>query len=714
MPKSSEIYKEVLEVSQIISKYSRKRLYQIFREKIDTAEFKEIEAKRVEKDKYSLVIEEGKVFFQPGQSKDLYPIFFTIEDLKNNKKDYLKIIPKGVLKHADDDLFLLKTQCGCFNADIVLDGRQDYLVVNGRVKSNSEQIVRLGVELGVDAVGWNWYEGLRDARKIEERGQYYLYSRDFRLGKRGKLPFYSFGNISNAKLGLTLGVNPQEPRLFEIAYDSKEKRYQIFFDMAISPKTKKFPNEVTFSAFLFALDGKNIGFRGSVKKYYELFPVIAEKRVKKDGNWMPFDDIASIVHAEDFCFACHELNIHHDGSLRGKADIDYNKRHNIYNFAYTEPWLCWLHMPKDMERNYDTTLELMEKNLNSGDEKERDFASGGLTSSIRLDDGKYFVRIEDAPWCYGAVYNTNTNPGIATDEKCPLNRAEVELKQVVRCLKKGYFDGIYLDSMQSTEVIDDYDERHFEVADFPLTFDKDKKKPVICQFITAYHFTELLADYLHDKGKLLMANFPAAFTFFSQHIDAPGEETGWIEKGCYKALNDKELSMRRVLSFKKPYLFLQSVDFDEFNKEMVESYMKRCLFYGMLPSMFSFNAQDKPYWQNPDWYNRDRDLFKKYLPHIVSLSKAGWEPAAGVSVDNNKIFIEQFGKLDDDYIYITCCNQTKEARSGKIDLSKILNSNSPINIKEALTGKNYSAGKENPYLDIALGVNEVMLLKINF
>lgn len=427
---------------------------------------------------------------------------------------------------------------------------------------------------------------------------------------------------------------------------------------------------------------------------------------------MPFADIGAISDAEDFQFAYHELNIHHDGTVRSKVDMNYNLRHDIYNFAYTEPWLYWVEAPKDFKRNHDTILELVNKNLDSDNEKIRDFASAGLLSSIRLDDGKYFIRIEDAPWCYGAVYNTNTDPTIKTNERCPLNRAQAELKQAMRSIKNSYFHGVYLDSMQANEVVDDYDERHFETTEFPLTFDTKKGAPVISQFICAYHFTELIADYLHDKGKLLMGNFPAAFTFFTQHIDVPGEETGWLNNDRYEPMNDKELSMRRVLAFKKPYLFLMAVNFDKFSKEMVDRYMKRCLFYGMFPSMFSFNAQDAPYWENPAWYNRDRDLFKKYLPHIVNLSKAGWEPVTDVSVDNKNIFVERFGKAADKNIYITCANQTDKIQEGKIDLSRIASGKAGFEVKEFLSGGNYPVNNENPVICLKLEADDVLLLKL--
>ena len=49
---------------------------------------------------------------------------------------------------------------------------------------------------------------------------------------------------------------------------------------------------------------------------------------------------------------------------------------------------------------------------------------------------------------------------------------------------------------------------------------------------------------------------------------------------------------------------------------MTERYMQICLFYGMFPGFFSENAATNCYFANPAWYNRDRQLFSRYMPII--------------------------------------------------------------------------------------------------
>ena len=72
--------------------------------------------------------------------------------------------------------------------------------------------------------------------------------------------------------------------------------------------------------------------------------------------------------------------------------------------------------------------------------------------------------------------------------------------------------------------------------------------------------------------------------------------------------------------------------------------MQRTLAYGIFPGFFSPNASRGHYFSRPELYNRDRPLFKKYIPLCRMISEAGWRPLNGLlSSDNPNIAVEQFG-----------------------------------------------------------------------
>jgi hypothetical protein len=64
----------------------------------------------------------------------------------------------------------------------------------------------------------------------------------------------------------------------------------------------------------------------------------------------------------------------------------------------------------------------------------------------------------------------------------------------------------------------------------------------------------------------------------------------------------------------------------------------------MFPGFFSHNASEGHYFTRPDLYNRDRELFKKYVPLCKLLSEAGWEPITRTHADDPGIVLERFGE----------------------------------------------------------------------
>ncbi|MBQ6247897.1 MAG: hypothetical protein IJK04_13585 [Kiritimatiellae bacterium] len=94
---------------------------------------------------------------------------------------------------------------------------------------------------------------------------------------------------------------------------------------------------------------------------------------------------------------------------------------------------------------------------------------------------------------------------------------------------------------------------------------------------------------------------------------------------------------------------------------MVERYMQRVLFYGLQPSMFSVDAASNPYWENPAIYDRDRDLFKKYVPLVREVAEAGWEPVTLARSSNRNVFVERFGRR-----YLTLCNDTSRPQKTRV------------------------------------------------
>jgi hypothetical protein len=111
----------------------------------------------------------------------------------------------------------------------------------------------------------------------------------------------------------------------------------------------------------------------------------------------------------------------------------------------------------------------------------------------------------------------------------------------------------------------------------------------------------------------------------SSMLDVLGTEVNWLQQGEYAPDADAVMLFRRALCRQKPYCLLLNTDYAKFTPALVERYFQRCLFYGVWPGFFDPDAASKdPYWTSSKrWYERDRALFKKYIPLFQRVTAAG-------------------------------------------------------------------------------------------
>jgi len=104
-----------------------------------------------------------------------------------------------------------------------------------------------------------------------------------------------------------------------------------------------------------------------------------------------------------------------------------------------------------------------------------------------------------------------------------------------------------------------------------------------------------------------------------------------------------------------------NTQFERFGGDLVERYMKRCLAYGMFPGFFSHNASQGAYFTRPELYDRDRALFRKYVPLCRLVAEAGWEPMTGAASSDERVYVERFGQR-----YLTVFNDSPDRRTVRI------------------------------------------------
>ncbi|MBM3333964.1 hypothetical protein FJY63_04820 [Candidatus Sumerlaeota bacterium] len=209
---------------------------------------------------------------------------------------------------------------------------------------------------------------------------------------------------------------------------------------------------------------------------------------------------------------------------------------------------------------------------------------------------------------------------------------------------------------------------------------------------------------MRARGKLMMANStPINLCWLAPWLDVMGTETDWNRRGKWSPMSDRELLYRRALCGPKPYCFLMNTVFEEFPFERVEKYMKRCLAYGMFPGFFSHNASQGHYFTRPALYNRDRPLFKKYVPLCNLVAEAGWQPVTEAKSSDEKVYVERFGDK-----YLTVFNDRQETRS--VTITTLPPRPAPTESRELVSGR--SIQWRNGQAMLTLAGEDVAVLEI--
>jgi hypothetical protein len=487
-----------------------------------------------------------------------------------------------------------------------------------------------------------WLEDPRHSVPAEENRDY-VNSTSFRAGSNGRLSRYPFAAISAGTLGVGLGIDMDRPAFFRAGYNAGTRTLFLAYDIGLTPEKPK--ARVRFCRFEF---DPAWGFRSALARYYNLFPQHFERRIARQGLWMPFAKISEVAGWEDFGFAFKE----------GTNETAWDDGNGIVTFRYTEPMTWWMSMPRDMPRTIEAAVNEARRLADEqGDIRARAF----LSSAYHNDKGQFPARLLNTPWSDGAVWSINSMPGVpgeVTDFKNKWNQSLID--RLYGQQRSADLDGEYIDSSEGY-VTDELNFRrdHFSGTDTALTFSLESQQVCIFRGLIAFEYIRGIEQDVHGMGKLMMANStPIGLCWLAPLLDVMGTETDWNPGAQWRPMSDQELLYRRAMCKGKPYCFLMNTEFEQFPHALVEKYMKRSLAYGMFPGFFSHNASQGHYFTRPELYERDRDLFKTYVPLCRRVAEAGWEPVTSARSSDEQVYVERFGDR-----FLTVFNDSDELKS---------------------------------------------------
>ena len=585
---------------------------------------------------------------------------------------------------------------------------------------------------------WIWYDGPRGERDVA--GGELSKTRGFTEVGAGRGSMYPIGAVAaktpdgQYAAAFGLAIDPNFPAFYRIACNGATKELYIVFDFALTKEKPGAEFRVLPLYWQIAADGLNVApiegdapqasanipfgsnpFRAAFDAYRQAFPDNFAVRAVKQGNWMAFADISKVPNDKDFGFQFKE----------GITELGEDDARGVTSFRYTEPMTWWQQVaksetsPKSREAALNAATEIAlenAKDANGNPKYAVAEARALLTTGFHDASGRPTGQMLDTPWCDGVVWSMNDAPGLVALVKegklrnpdlpglepiagfdvkwngkiadglygAPLDPKALPKtrEEFANAQTQPGCDGEYVDSSEGyvTAMID-YKREHFAGMTTPLVYDLEKKRPGILRGLIAFEYVKKIAEDVHARGKLAMANStPSLHFWLVPQLDVLGTETNWRWGGEWRPMPDEELMYRRVMCCGKPYCFLQNTDFTQFSHEACEKYMKRSLAYGMFPSMFSADASTKHYFENAELYERDRDLFKRYMPIVTAVAESGWEPETGAVGSDAKIYVERFGALPGaaaasnalrptDDVYLTLFNDSEEEKEFDVTLS---------------------------------------------
>jgi len=271
--------------------------------------------------------------------------------------------------------------------------------------------------------------------------------------------------------------------------------------------------------------------------------------------------------------------------------------------------------------------------------------------------------------------------------------------------------GVYLDCFPCWSGTRNYRREHFAYTDTPLVFDSESR---VCQYLSfaQLEFARAAAERLWPQGKLVMAaGMMESFPWNAPWVDVDAIEAHWDAGGKFAPDPDWAQCIRRVLCYQRPIiLYLYTEDCDV-TPELVELYLKRCAAYALFPSLAQskFGGKVAPYWDTPELYNRDRPLWRKYLPVIKALSAAGWEPITYARSGNPKVYVERFGRPGRP-LYLTVYNDSDQGQLVRLSLDPVgLGLTPATRITEVLGGEPWPLTNGQPQ-PLTMRPNDVKVL----
>ena len=549
--------------------------------------------------------------------------------------------------------------------EATVQGLPDRIVIEGvlRDTTGQDRCVQLTYRLPVAAAGWRWYTGLDRFQTIEP-GRIYTNAREIGRDTNRYISPWPYSSIDGPQAGLSLAVPMDHPSVYRMWYD-KAGYYTIRLDFGLTPDTKKFPGQAKFALVLGRHDPR-WGMRAAAKKYFDMFPSFFEARTRP-GATLQNSLNAKIRGLEDFGAMYADR---HGGNVRW---IKMATDAGMYTMTYNEPWM-WRSSLRNAGRTGPLSAkDIISRELRDIDVNDRkdsaDYWQAPRAYSVRAFLNSVFHDEFGQPVMNGVrtyrssggvlEWLTNSDPEIVGPYGKP-NRGLLswtyEYGYDVKGAQKlgGTANGIRYDSLGEWVHLgaENFRREHFAFADIPLTFSYRVGRPCQLGYFCALEYMTFVRRKILKQNGITYANGAIDVPWFTWLLDGISRE-GW--------LHEMEGFQRiRMLMYQKTCGDWGGARIGRLSESEIERRLNTCLTYTWWPGVDG--APQKT-------FDQKRPIYKKYIPVLRALARAGWEPVTYGTTEPKSTIIERFGGEGGRPLFFIVRNigQTPSTISGAID-----------------------------------------------
>jgi len=481
------------------------------------------------------------------------------------------------------------------------------------------------------------------------------------VGANGHHSRFPFGCVSGDQ-GLALAIPMDHPVYHRIATSGGSRQLYLAVDLALTAATTRFPNEASYRFVIYRCDGR-WGLRSALQKYYTIFPEQFEKRMKRDGGCVGGGTVQGMTNADELGFRYHWGG---DG-----AATSYDDRIGIYTFVYSDSMRyradlgqyqqqpsaeeaaarmqALLDAPDPRTHILDvrpraagrTSYEMRERWMGrkAAEAWLRDAHSAVRKSVMRGADGRvqmgYLLNRKDwggVDWWTGRAL-CNVDPDIEGgygrflfDRWLGLGRDPLRTQGGFKFARAAgaQADGVALDNYFVNGDTVDFCREHLAACDFPPPYAQHDLRPVVLADTAMYEWVQELKSRLGAEAPWIFTNtcdwpsFPFAHTLMDIVL---------VEWNL-----EREAALpTRMLGYHKPLVTLPPQP-----KFYEEAFIKSHLPMAAMPGGYGGDQLLAP-------GTAAAAVYAKYVPILLRMQGAGWEPLTWATADNADVSVERFG-----------------------------------------------------------------------